>query len=88
MKQVWKFELSLTGINEVKMPRNSEILSVQMQKDTLCLWALVNHLEPNYDVRTIRICGTGHSFDHEPYVFIGTAQMDGGNLIWHVFEVL
>jgi len=88
MSAVWKYPLAVTDVQEVEMPAGAEILSAQVQDETLCLWALV---VPGWEEepRRIRIVGTGNPFDHETGVkFIGTVQMHSGLLVWHVFEEL
>ena len=42
MKTIWKFELELRTIQHVIMPAGAVILTAQMQKDKLCIWALVD----------------------------------------------
>jgi len=40
-KTIWKFDLEING-GILEMPKGSEILSMQTQNETLCLWALVD----------------------------------------------
>ena len=90
-KRIWKFVLKFTNIQEISMPINSEILTVQMQKDNICLWVLVNSKEEDTEERTFEINGTGIPFcssDEDKRIYIGTVQMSGGSLIWHIFENL
>jgi hypothetical protein len=88
MTTVWKYELPIEDHVEIKMRGDAKILKCDIQKETLCIWALVetNNQE---EVRRFRIAGTGHEikdiFDME---YIGTFQMRGGELIFHVFEEL
>ena len=69
------------------MPKGAEILSVQVQADVLCLWALVDP-DAKLQKRVIEILGTGNPIDVPgvTHKFIGTVQMRGGSLVWHVFE--
>jgi len=88
-RSIWKFPLEITDLQEVLMPKGAEILTVQMQEQTLCIWAKVNpEKEFETEIRKIRIIGTGHKFNDENLKYIGTTQMYGGGLIWHVFEVI
>jgi hypothetical protein len=88
MKKIWKFTLDLQDDQEVEMPSGAELLTVQMQADTICLWAIVDPHTTKRDRRTFYIVGTGH--DMPPKVsaanYVGTVQQAGGALIWHVFE--
>jgi len=87
-KEIWKFELETTDHQILKMPLGAEILTVQMQNDTPCLWALV---EPSQEKerRFIEIFGTGHPLGYDMGVdrkYISTYQLHGGSLVFHVFE--
>lgn len=86
MKTIWKFELKVDGRQEIDLPEGAQIMSVQEQHGSLCLWAMCEHgAIPKR--RTIRIYGTGHAVsDADRLTFIGTVQMRGGVLVWHVFE--
>lgn len=88
MNAIWKFPLEIEGEQVLQMPLGSEILCAQVQEGRLCLWAIVDSEMPR-ERRTIVIVGTGHPMG-EPadYDYIGTAQMNGGALVWHVFERL
>lgn len=85
--QIWKFPINIIDEQEVEMPHGAEILSAQMQGEELCLWALVSPA-CNKTSRTIEIFGTGNPITPATRKFIGTAQMFGGRLVWHVFERL
>ncbi len=87
MKKVFKYELEITPFQEIKLPIDAEILSVQMQHQQLCLWVLV---DPEKTKQTKKICiaGTGHPIiDTDFLKYIGTVQQLAGHIIWHVFEV-
>ena len=40
-KQIWKFGINPNKII-VEMPKDAEILTIQTQNETPCIWALVN----------------------------------------------
>ena len=84
MKTIWKFTIELTSEQKVLMPRGAEILTVQIQRDFLSLWARVDP-KAEAEERSILVRGTGHEVqDHAKY--IGTVQVLDGQFIWHVFE--
>lgn len=89
-QQIWKFQIQIKDTQKVTMPYGAKILCVQMENGVPCLWALVNTNEAEVDQRwdrTIDIFGTGHSImDLFTRTYIGTVQMEGGALVWHVFE--
>lgn len=87
-RTIWKYELTVAEYQTVEMPVDAEILTVQMQGDVLCLWALVS---PDAELapRSIEVFGTGHPIEYSAgnyRRYIGTVQMHGGSLVWHVFE--
>lgn len=41
-KTIYKYPLDVTDVQEIKLPVGAEILTVQAQNGTLCLWALVD----------------------------------------------
>ena len=85
MKTIWKYPIETTEVQQIGMPQGAEILCVQMQASTPCLWALCEHAAPRQP-RTIRIFGTGNPITEEPGRYIGTYQLSGGALVFHVFE--
>lgn len=91
MKTIWKFPLDLTDKQTIRMPREAQPLAVQVQFDTICLWAKVDTEKPMED-REIRIEGTGHELDDmgdfAEREYIGTVQTSQGAFVWHVFRLL
>lgn len=86
IKTIYKYELGLVDKQELKLPCNAQILSLQFQCGKLCLWALVAPQEERMLPYTFFIYGTGHlvtAGHHDNY--LGTVQHDSGMLIWHVF---
>lgn len=86
MKTVWKFPIR--GIENVslQMPAGAQLLHAALQIGQLCVWALVDPTQKNED-RHLRIAGTGHAITEEIKQYLGTFQVSGGALIFHVFEV-
>lgn len=84
-RKIYKYPLELADTQSVLMPEGAEILTAQMQGETLCLWALVD-IEPELpkQSREIEIIGTGNFFVQAPRRYIATAQQ--GRWVWHIFE--
>lgn len=83
--KIYKYTLALTDEQVVEMPGPLNLLSVQMQKGALCLWAVVCDGAPLEKVE-IKVVGTGNPFDD--YLdwskhYVGTVQ--DGRFVWHVF---
>jgi hypothetical protein len=88
LTKIFKYQLELTDVQRLLLPRFAKILSVQFQGEDLCLWALVIPDQKSED-RIIRIIGTGHEINPSLQFnleFIGTVQQYSGSVVWHVFE--
>ena len=88
-KTIYKYSVPIDDDGRVvAMPHLAELLTVQIQVDEPVLWALVNpeyYLEP----RRFRWFGTGRPVKGKPGCalrFVGTVQMAGGSLVFHLFE--
>lgn len=94
MRQIWKYlipcELNELGIGysektEVEMPGGAEIISVQTQGNRPMVWAIVDPSKP-IEKRRVFMIATGKPMPEEARKFIGTLQLNDGNLIFHFFE--
>lgn len=83
--RIWKFDLRFTDAQVISMPFNAEVISVQMQDVSLCLWAKGCSTNQVITERVFCVYGTGHPMFDVDQTFIGTVQAD--RLVWHVFEV-
>lgn len=88
MQTIYKYPLEVTDKQSLTLPDGAKILSVQMQGESLCLWAMVSPTIQAIETRTFWIYGTGHDVTLAPehLNFLATVQMRGGTLIFHVFE--
>ena len=83
MKTIWKYPLTVTDYQSVRMPKGAEILSVADQQGELCVWALVDS-DAELEDRMFYIFGTGNSFNEViPMNFLGSVQQNV--FVWHVF---
>lgn len=78
--------LAIADRQVVNLPRGANILTVQAQGQTAQLWALCDSNAP-FEPRQIAIYGTGNALPEVVGAYIGTFQMLGGALVWHVFEI-
>jgi hypothetical protein len=84
---IWKYPIEIIDAQVVEMPEGATILDVQAQDDVPCIWALVDPEKPS-ETRTILTYGTGHPIDNRVAMssrHIGTYQIKGGKLVFHVF---
>jgi hypothetical protein len=74
----------------VLMPEGAEVLTVQAQRDIPCMWAMVDPSKPKVP-RDFETFGTGHTIREDmgtDRTYVGTYQIRGGGLVFHVFERL
>jgi len=87
MKTIFKYVLPQVDEVRVSMPVFAEVLSVGVQNNEICVWALVDPKIPSL-LRTFRIAGTGHpTQDPDKWKFLGTVHLYGGALVFHVFQL-
>ncbi|GAH63526.1 unnamed protein product [marine sediment metagenome] len=83
--RIWKWPLQTEGAFELEMPLGATALTVQMQGEQACLWALVEEGRPK-EIRRFRMYGTGHPILCPPGAYVGTFQLLGGAFVGHLFE--
>jgi hypothetical protein len=92
-KVVRKYAIDVSSIQEIKMPKDSQVLTAQMQGGTLQLWALVDPDEAAFcqsQYRRIIVVGTGHTILQDSGLnYVATVQIPTeamGPLVFHVFD--
>ena len=85
---IWKFLIDTTDMQEIEMPEGAEILTVQLQHGKPCLWAIVNPEAACRQNRRIETFGTGHLMSEQARRYVGSYQLYGGDLVFHVFEAI
>jgi hypothetical protein len=87
MQAIWKFQLRYADKNVIAMPKGAKVLCVQSQKEVPCVWAVVPDTDAEVmQERTFTIYGTGHQHESISGEYVGTFQLQGGALVFHVFE--
>lgn len=88
MQTIWKYTLTPPPVR-LTMPQGAQILAVQEQHGQACLWAMVDSAAPLVE-REFEVYSTGHEIPAldagEERVHVGTFQLEGGMLVFHVFE--
>ena len=72
------------------MPRGAKILTIQVQNEIPCIWALVNP-ENEKENRYFEIFRTGQYIPVDIGIerkYINTFQLNGGRLEFHLFELI
>jgi len=96
MITVYKYYLDpLVSPTAIVMPRGAKILSSQVQRGIVCMWALVDTEAP-MESRRFQLLETGQpalaslagsEFSIFGDGFIGTVQLMEGSYVLHLFEV-
>ena len=87
MKTIYKYPIEVTDEQTLTLPVNAQILTVQTQWDSPCLWAMIDPEEKQTEQVAIRVYGTGQPVsDSENLTYIGTVQMLSGQLVFHIFR--
>jgi hypothetical protein len=79
---IWKYNLT-NQHTLIQMPEGAEIICIQVQDSTPCIWAIVDPNKPLMPRHFERI-GTGWDLWKNTHKYIGTYQEPG--YVWHVFE--
>ena len=87
MKTVWKFPLGVADSQVILLPKGAKILSVAVQMNIPCIWAMVDSSETQKESRTILMRGTGHPANGaENAKFLGTVILYNGQIVFHIFD--
>ncbi len=84
MIRVYKYTIHASPRFVIRMPAGAKPLSVQMQNGVAYLWAQVDTEQPEVDA-LFGVFGTGHDMPGLGE-YIGTFQMHGGQLVFHLFR--
>ncbi len=86
MKTIYKYKLQIKDEQCIGLPEGAKILTVQVQKGEAFIWALVDN-DKDLEERFIEVIGTGNPVTgSDSRNYIGTIQLNDGNLVFHVFE--
>jgi hypothetical protein len=88
MKTVREFTVdteNLSDVVSVTMPVSAKPLTAQNRFGRLSIWALVEIGSTLIERRPFRL--TGPMPDGETDRFLGTVQLNGGNIVLHVFDL-
>ncbi len=81
--KIYKYVLEIKGEQELNLPADWRFLSIQLQGDAICMWAIVNE-ELEKVPRKIYCYGTGHDVGFAANKkYLGTVQQN--SFVWHFF---
>jgi|WetSurMetagenome_2_1015567.scaffolds.fasta_scaffold525737_2 hypothetical protein len=85
MRTIHKYPVHDYGMR-LELPIGAEFLAVQVQHGQPQAWFLLDPNEPKKTTRVFSVFGTGHEMSDAPRVYLGTFQLSGGALVFHLFE--
>jgi hypothetical protein len=87
MKTIYKFFIPIEDHFSIELPKDSKILTVQVQKENAFIWVLLDIEQEIKQKINFRLVGTGHPINDNIKYYIGSFQMCEGNLVFHLFEL-
>jgi hypothetical protein len=88
MKTIHKYHLALAEVQVIEVPQGAQFLTVQMQGERLCVWAIVDTTHQNAHESFV-IVGTGALLpDTSNWQYMETVQQYDGRFVWHVFRAI
>lgn len=88
--RILKYDVSvLSGSFDHVMPEGARVLCVQSQGNEPKIWVLVDESRHQEEKRVFQTFLTGQTFNLPTlYEYLGTFQLNGGNFVGHVFEIM
>jgi len=85
MNVIYKYQIFPGDMQVLEIPQDSKILCVQTQGGEPQMW-VQQYTEGSLTQKEIYIIPTGATFDADDKKYIGTFQLNGGTLVFHVYE--
>ena len=86
MKTIHKYQLDPRDLN-LSLPVGAKLLAAQEQNNQICVWAEVD-TEADTELVGFEVFGTGHEMTDAPREYIGTAFIDGGGFVFHIYKMI
>jgi len=85
--RVYKYPVLMDDTFAIMLPKRHRVLSVQVQNGQPQIWVLVD-LDGETEEVKFHLAGTGNLIagDAPSWTYIGTFQMSGGALVFHLFQ--
>lgn len=88
MATIWKYAVPPRNVFELELPFGAKFLAVQAQRSIPQAWFLVDPVL-TIEARRFVIVATGDHVDRaEELTYLGTFQLNEGELVLHLFELL
>ncbi len=83
-RTMYKYPLDAKPLQRLAVPKGAMLRAVQVQDGVPTIWA---EIEPTAEtvIKEIRTYATGEPMDDHWRYYLGTYQLDGGQLVFHVY---
>jgi hypothetical protein len=85
---IWKYPIPIQDHIEIEMPKTAKLLRFAEQSGGLFLWVMVPVGDSEMVKRKLCLAGTGHTLDDYPAAYVGTVLLEGGRLVFHLFDFM
>lgn len=82
---IYRYPIAISDNITLMLPKGAQLLTAQVQHGIPRVWALVDPTAPA-EPRRLYVYGTGHPTQSGSQRYLGTMQLSGGMLVFHVFE--
>jgi hypothetical protein len=87
VRTIYKYPIDTLDQFTVRMPKGAQVVHVDMQMGSAQMWAMVD-TEQSDVPRKFALRGTGHDCEDMPVsAHVGSFQMHGGRLVFHLFDL-
>jgi hypothetical protein len=90
MITIYKYQVfpEISGKISLDLPIRAKILKVDTQRETACIWAMVDDTYEKTETRNFEVYGTGHEMKEpvEDLNYIGTFFIQDKSFVFHLFE--
>jgi hypothetical protein len=83
---IHKFPIQVSEYQEITMPGLIDVLSMGVQREVICLWAEC-FIDGEPRKAKIAVRPTGSCAPKEYKKFLGTAMLQGGSLVLHIYQL-
>ena len=84
MKTIYKYEIDIHDKSIIHVPRNSILLDIQLQGDSIMAWFIVD-IDAEIVGIEFEIYGTGYNIETNKLLYLKTVKTHNDFLVWHIF---
>jgi len=88
MKVVYKYNLLITDMQGIYLPKNSKILCAKEQYNNVVIYVEIDNKSTEDEYVEFVIVGTGRALPKLKLQYIDTVLTAAGTLVWHVYKMI